>query len=76
MPIMVPKQNLRTHLDQEKYKKRNQGHLKKILEGCLQEEWTWRLHVENEMGQAISKIECVLEGVNVLAYLPRTAGCQ
>lgn len=42
------------------------GHLKKILEGCLKESWVWKLHVENEMGQSISKIECVLEGVNVL----------
>jgi hypothetical protein len=42
------------------------GQLKKILEACLKEEWAWRLHVENEMGQPISKIECVLEGVNVL----------
>jgi hypothetical protein len=42
------------------------GQLKKILEECLKEEWTWRLHVENEMGQFTSKIECVLEGVNVL----------
>jgi hypothetical protein len=32
----------------------------------LQEEWTWKLHVENEQGQIISKIEYVLEGVNVL----------
>jgi hypothetical protein len=40
--------------------------LKKILHGCLQEDWTWKLHVENEQGQIISKIEYVLEGVNVL----------
>lgn len=40
--------------------------LKKILEGCMNEEWIWRLHTENEMGQPISKIESVLEGVNVL----------
>lgn len=40
--------------------------LKKILEGCLEEEWIWRLHVVNEVGQITSKIECVLEEVNVL----------
>jgi len=42
------------------------GQLKKILEACLKERWDWKLHVVNEMGQPISKIECVLEGVNVL----------
>jgi len=42
------------------------GQLKKILEACLKERWDWKLHVFNEMGQPISKIECVLEGVNVL----------
>ena len=40
--------------------------LKKILEECIKEEWIWRLHVKNEMGQPISKIEFILEGVNVL----------
>jgi len=42
------------------------GQLKNILEACLKERWDWKLHVFNEMGQPISKIECVLEGVNVL----------
>ena len=42
------------------------GQLKNILEACLKERWDWKLHVVNEMGQPISKIECVLEGVNVL----------
>jgi hypothetical protein len=42
------------------------GQLKKIFEGCLQEDWSWKLHVANDLGQITSKIECVLEGVNVL----------
>ena len=42
------------------------GQLKKIFEECLQEEWSWKLHVANDLGQLTSKIECVLEEVNVL----------
>ena len=40
--------------------------LRKILESCTQEKWDWKLHVENEVGQVISKIEMVKKGVNVM----------
>jgi hypothetical protein len=40
--------------------------LKKLLGISLQEEWEWKLHQENELGQTISKIEMILPGVNVM----------
>ncbi|EAZ80081.1 DUF4268 domain-containing protein [Algoriphagus machipongonensis] len=39
---------------------------KKLLEVEQEEEWSWQLHAENEIGQTISKIEKVLPGVNVM----------
>lgn len=39
---------------------------KKLLEAEQEEEWSWQLHAENEIGQTISKIEKVLPGVNVM----------
>lgn len=40
--------------------------LKKLLLASVGEEWTWKLHTKNEMGQTVSKIELVLPGVNVM----------
>jgi len=40
--------------------------IKNILESTLQEEWDWKLREENEFGQSISKIELILEGVNIM----------
>lgn len=40
--------------------------LKTLLHTQLGEEWEWRLHVANEFGQTISRIEKVLPGVNVM----------
>lgn len=39
---------------------------KKLLIAELGEEWDWKLLVENEFGQQISKIEKVMGGVNVM----------
>ncbi|MGM0944303.1 MAG: DUF4268 domain-containing protein [Bacteroidota bacterium] len=39
---------------------------KRILENQVGEEWTWKLHQENEFGQFISKVEKVKEGLNVM----------
>lgn len=39
---------------------------RKLLEAETAEEWNWKLHVENEFGQKISKIEKVKSGVNVM----------
>lgn len=37
-----------------------------LLKNTLGEEWDWKLHVKNEMGQTVSKIEKVLAGVNAM----------
>jgi len=39
---------------------------KKLLFDSTGEEWDWKLHSTNEMGQTISKIEKVLLNVNVM----------
>lgn len=39
---------------------------RKLLEAETGEEWSWKLHGENEFGQKISKIEKVKTGVNVM----------
>ncbi|MBN7812496.1 DUF4268 domain-containing protein [Algoriphagus sp. H41] len=40
--------------------------LKKLLLASVGEEWNWKLHAKNEMGQTVSKIELILPGVNVM----------
>ncbi|MFN3997578.1 DUF4268 domain-containing protein [Algoriphagus sp.] len=40
--------------------------LKNLLKNSLGEEWDWKLHSTNEVGQPVSKIEKVLPGVNVM----------
>lgn len=40
--------------------------LKNLLKASLGEEWDWRLHAKNEMGQTVSKIEIILPDVNVM----------
>lgn len=40
--------------------------LRKLLVNSLGEEWEWKLHVENEFGQRISRIEKILPKVNVM----------
>jgi hypothetical protein len=40
--------------------------LKKLLVTSFGEEWEWKLLVENEFGQRISRIEQVLPNVNVM----------
>jgi len=40
--------------------------LKNLLKNTLEEDWDWKLHAVNEVGQPISKIEKVLPGVNVM----------
>jgi hypothetical protein len=40
--------------------------LKNILINSLGEEWDWKLHSTNEVGQPVSKIEKILTGVNVM----------
>ena len=40
--------------------------MKKILLASVGEEWDWKLHAKNEMGQTVTKIEKVLTGVNVM----------
>ncbi|MEB2782723.1 DUF4268 domain-containing protein [Algoriphagus sp. C2-6-M1] len=42
------------------------GQLKKMLESTVGEEWSWKLHQENEFGQLVSRIEKVLPAVNVM----------
>ncbi|PZX51395.1 uncharacterized protein DUF4268 [Algoriphagus chordae] len=42
------------------------GQLRKILESTLGEEWSWKLHQENEFGQIVSRIEKILPVVNVM----------
>lgn len=39
---------------------------KKLLFAATGEEWDWKLHSTNEMGQTISKIEKILPDVNVM----------
>jgi len=39
---------------------------KKILFSSTGEEWDWKLHLTNEIGQTISKIEKLLPNVNVM----------
>ncbi|MHA7129005.1 DUF4268 domain-containing protein [Algoriphagus namhaensis] len=40
--------------------------LRKILESSTGETWNWKLHVKNDTGQTISKIEQVKTQVNVM----------
>lgn len=40
--------------------------LNNLLKNSLEEEWDWKLHEVNEVGQPVSKIEKVLHGVNVM----------
>ncbi len=40
--------------------------LKSLLKASMEEEWDWKLHDTNEVGQFVSKIEKVLPGVNVM----------
>jgi len=40
--------------------------MRKILLASVGEEWDWKLHAKNEMGQTVTKIEKVLTGVNVM----------
>jgi hypothetical protein len=40
--------------------------LKKLLVSSVGEEWDWKLHAKNEMGQTVSKIELILPGVTVM----------
>ncbi len=40
--------------------------LKNLLNASLGEEWDWKLHAKNEMGQTVSKIEKILPDVNVM----------
>lgn len=40
--------------------------LKNLLKNSLGEEWVWKLHSTNEVGQPVSKIEKILTGVNVM----------
>lgn len=40
--------------------------VRKILLACVGEEWDWKLHAKNEMGQTVTRIEKVLPGVNVM----------
>ncbi|SEF44315.1 DUF4268 domain-containing protein [Algoriphagus boritolerans] len=37
-----------------------------LLKNTLGEEWDWKLHAVNEVGQTVSKIEKVRSGVNVM----------
>lgn len=39
---------------------------KKLLNSEIGEEWEWKLLVENEFGQQVSKIEKILPSVNVM----------
>ena len=39
---------------------------KKMLEVTVGEEWSWKLHQENEFGQLVSRIEKILPAVNVM----------
>ncbi|MCL4640136.1 MULTISPECIES: DUF4268 domain-containing protein [Olivibacter] len=38
---------------------------KKILEGYLNETWSWKLHTEDEHGKIISRIYCQIDPVSV-----------
>lgn len=40
--------------------------LRNLLSASMEEEWDWKLHDTNEVGQFVSKIEKVLPGVNVM----------
>ena len=40
--------------------------VRKILLASVGEEWDWKLHAKNEMGQTVTRIEKVLTGVNVM----------
>jgi hypothetical protein len=40
--------------------------LKSLLKTSIGEDWEWKLHSKNEVGQAVSKIEKVITGVNVM----------
>lgn len=39
---------------------------KRLLEAELQEEWDWELHAFDESGNVVSRIQVVLDGVNVM----------
>jgi hypothetical protein len=40
--------------------------LKSLLKTSIGEDWEWKLHSKNEVGQVVSKIEKVITGVNVM----------
>ncbi|MDP2042362.1 MAG: DUF4268 domain-containing protein [Algoriphagus sp.] len=40
--------------------------LKNLFKTSMGEEWDWKLHATNEVGQPVSKIEKVITGVNVM----------
>jgi hypothetical protein len=40
--------------------------LKNLFKTSMSEEWDWKLHATNEVGQPVSKIEKVITGVNVM----------
>ena len=40
--------------------------LKSLLKTNIGEDWEWKLHSKNEVGQVVSKIEKVITGVNVM----------
>lgn len=40
--------------------------LKSLLKTSIGEDWEWKLHSNNEVGQTVSKIEKVITGVNVM----------
>lgn len=40
--------------------------LRHLLKASLDEDWDWKLHAKNEMGQTVSKIEKILPKVNVM----------
>jgi hypothetical protein len=40
--------------------------LKKLFSASVGEEWDWKLHAKNEMGQTVSKIETIMPNVNVM----------
>lgn len=40
--------------------------LKNLLKASVEEDWDWKLHDTNEVGQLVSRIEKVLPGVNVM----------
>lgn len=40
--------------------------LKPVLHNCLQDEWTWMLHTNDQQGKTVSNIFKEIRGVNIL----------